>query len=119
MNYKRFFFQTRVWQASEREVPGGLMASMVFLALMALMALTVPCAWAAESRSDVPVPSLETSANALETLTPEGLREGVSPVAVLPRANPLEAVQGVVKTVLSSALETVQSNGLVEAGMAS
>jgi rare lipoprotein A len=106
MNYKQFFFPGKIWWAAE---------------LLVLLA----CANASASdmrgdvRSEVPAPPLEQAVNAVEALANEVTRDSVFVMSTSSRHTPLEAVQDAVKNVLSSALETVQSNSLVEAGMAS
>ena len=106
MNYKQFFFPGTVWLAAP---------------LLVLLA----CASASASdmrgdvRSEVPAAPLEQAVNAVEALANEVTRDSVFVMSTSSRHTPLEAVQDAVKNVLSSALETVQSNSLVEAGMAS
>jgi rare lipoprotein A len=110
MNYKRFFFPSKVWLAAE---------------LLALLMLANAGAWASETRSEVPAAPLEHAVNAVEAMAMEAARDtaasasSATAMSTSPRHTPLVAVQDVVKNVLNSALETVQSNSLVEAGMAS
>lgn len=110
MNYKQFFFTGKVW----------LVAELLLLAL-----LTGSGAWAGETRGEVPAAPLEYAVNAVEAMAIEAARDtaasasSASMVSTSPRQTPLVAVQDAVKNVLNSALETVQSNSLVEAGMAS
>jgi rare lipoprotein A len=109
MNNKRFFFRVKVWLAAE---------------LLMLLLLACPKAWAVDARSEVATVSVEPAFTMGETLAYEGARDsaataGVSAFLTSPRLNPLELVQDKVKNVLSSALDSVQSNSLVEAGMAS
>ena len=114
MNYKRFFFTGKVWLAAE---------------LLVLLLLASSGAWAndirGEVRSDAPAAPLEHAVNAVEAMAMEAARDtaasasSATAMSTSPRQTPLVAVQDAVKNVLSSALETVQSNSLVEAGMAS
>jgi len=110
MNNKRFFFRVKVWLAAE---------------LLMLLLLACSSAWAMDVRSEVPTVSVEPAFTMGETLAFEAARDsapgtvGASAFLTSPRQNPLEAVQGAVKNVLSSALDSMQSNSLVEAGMAS
>jgi rare lipoprotein A len=102
MNHKRFFFPVGLWLVAE---------------LLVLLACSA--ASAAESRNEVPAASLEPALMAVDVLASEVSRDSVPVLPISLRQNPLETVQGVVKNVLSSALETVQSSSLLEAGMAS
>jgi rare lipoprotein A len=102
MNHKRFFFPVGLWLVAE---------------LLVLLACSA--ASAAESRNEVPAASLEPALMAVDALTSEASRDSVAVLPISLRQNPLETVQGVVKNVLSSALETVQSSSLLEVGMAS
>ncbi len=114
MNYKRFFFTGKVWLAAE---------------LLVLLLLASSGAWAndirGEVRSDAPAAPLEHAVNAVEAMAMEAARDtaasasSATAMSTSPRQTPLVAVQDAVKSVLNSALETVQSNSLVEAGMAS
>jgi len=114
MNYKRFFFPGKVWLAAE---------------LLVLLMLASSGAWAndirGEVRSDAPAAPLEHAVNAVEAMALEAARDtaasasSAAAMSTSPRQTPLVAVQDAVKHVLNSALETVQSNSLVEAGMAS
>jgi rare lipoprotein A len=110
MNYKRFFFHGKVWLAAE---------------LLVLLMLAGSGAWAGETRGEVPAAPLEQAVNAVEAMAIEAARDtaasasSASMVSTSPKQTPLVAVQEAVKNVLNSALETVQSNSLVEAGMAS
>jgi rare lipoprotein A len=114
MNYKRFFFLGKVWLAAE---------------LLVLLLLASSGAWAndirGEVRSDAPAAPLEHAVNAVEAMAMEAARDtaasasSATAMSTSPRQTPLVAVQDAVKSVLNSALETVQSNSLVEAGMAS
>ena len=114
MNYKRFFFTGKVWLAAE---------------LLVLLLLASSGAWAndirGEVRSDAPAAPLEHAVNAVEAMAMEAARDtaasasSATAMSTSPRQTPLVAVQDAVKNALSSALETVQSNSLVEAGMAS
>ena len=110
MNYKQFFFTGKVWLAAE---------------LLLLAMLTCSGAWAGETRGEVPAAPLEQAVNAVEAMAIEAARDtaasasSASMVSTSPKQTPLVAVQDAVKNVLNSALETVQSNSLVEAGMAS
>ena len=113
MNYKRFFFLGKVWLAAE---------------LLALLLLAGSGAWAGETRGEVPAAPLEHAVNAVEAMAIEAARDtaasassasSATAMSTSPRQTPLVAVQDAVKNVLNSALETVQSNSLVEAGMAS
>ena len=110
MNYKQFFFTGKVWLAAE---------------LLMLLLLAGSGAWAGETRGEVPVAPLEHAVNAVEAMAIEAARDtaasasSASMVSISPKQTPLVAVQDAVKNVLNSALETVQSNSLVEAGMAS
>jgi len=83
-------------------------------------------AWASDmrgdARSEVPSAPLEQVVTVVEALANEAARDSASSASVMstsPRQTPLDAVQDAVKNALNSALETVQSNSLVEAGMAS
>jgi len=83
-------------------------------------------AWASDMRGDVrsevPPAPLEQVVTVVEALANEAARDSASSASVMstsPRQTPLDAVQDAVKNALNSALETVQSNSLVEAGMAS
>ena len=110
MNYKQFFFTGKVWLAAE---------------LLMLLMLAGSGAWAGETRGEVPAAPLEQAVNAVEAMAIEAARDtaasasSASMVSISPKQTPLVAVQDAVKNVLNSALETVQSNSLVEAGMAS
>jgi rare lipoprotein A len=124
MNYKRFFFAGKGWLATE---------------LLALLLLACSGAWAGDVRGDVrgdirsdgPATALEQAASAVDALANEAARDSgasasstysttsASLMSATPRQTPLDAMQDAVKSVLNSALETVQSNSLVEAGMAS
>jgi len=114
MNYKRFFFPGKVWLTAE---------------LLVLLMLASSGAWAndirGEVRSDAPAAPLEHAVNAVEAMALEAARDtaasasSAAAMSTSPRQTPLVAVQDAVKHVLNSALETVQSNSLVEAGMAS
>jgi rare lipoprotein A len=110
MNYKQFFFTDKVWLAAE---------------LLMLLLLAGSGAWAGETRGEVPAAPLEQAVNAVEAMAIEAARDtaasasSASMVSTSPKQTPLVAVQDAVKNVLNSALETVQSNSLVEAGMAS
>ena len=110
MNYKQFFFTGKVWLAAE---------------LLLLLLLAGSGAWAGETRGEVPAAPLEHAVNAVEAMAIEAARDtaasasSATAMSTSPRQTPLVAVQDAVKNVLSSALETVQSNSLVEAGMAS
>ena len=110
MNYKRFFFHGKVWLAAE---------------LLVLLMLAGSGAWAGETRGEVPAAPLEHAVNAVEAMAIEAARDtaasasSATAMSTSPRQTPLVAVQDAVKNVLNSALETVQSNSLVEAGMAS
>ena len=110
MNYKQFFFTGKVWLAAE---------------LLVLLLLAGSGAWAGETRGEVPAAPLEHAVNAVEAMAIEAARDtaasasSVTAMSTSPRQTPLVAVQDAVKNVLNSALETVQSNSLVEAGMAS
>ena len=110
MNYKQFFLTGKVWLAAE-------------LLLLALLAGSG--AWAGETRGEVPAAPLEHAVNAVEAMAIEAARDtaasasSATAMSTSPRQTPLVAVQDAVKNVLNSALETVQSNSLVEAGMAS
>jgi rare lipoprotein A len=110
MNYKQFFFTGKVWLAAE---------------LLMLLLLAGSGAWAGETRGEVPAAPLEQAVNAVEAMAIEAARDtaasasSASMVSTSPKQTPLVAVQDAVKNVLNSALETVQSNSLVEAGMAS
>jgi len=110
MNYKQFFFTGKVWLAAE---------------LLMLLLLAGSGAWAGETRGEVPAAPLEQAVNAVEAMAIEAARDtaasasSASMVSISPKQTPLVAVQDAVKNVLNSALETVQSNSLVEAGMAS
>ena len=104
MNNKRFFFPGKFWLAPE---------------LLVLLLLASAGAWASDTRSEVPVASLEQAVNAVEALANEVARDGGPVMSTSPRQTPLDVVQDAMKNVLNSALETVQSNSLVEAGMAS
>jgi len=104
MNHKIFFFKSKIWWVAE---------------LLILLLLASPGAWASETRSDAGSEALEQGAAVVDVLSPEVGREALSPLSALPRSSSLEAVQGAFKSVLNTALETVQSNSLVEAGMAS
>jgi rare lipoprotein A len=110
MNYKQFFFTGKVWLAAE---------------LLMLLLLAGSGAWAGETRGEVPAAPLEQAVNAVEAMAIEAARDtaasasSATAMSTSPRQTPLVAVQEAVKNVLNSALETVQSNSLVEAGMAS
>ena len=109
MNNKQFFFPMKAWLAAE---------------LLVLLLLACSSAWAVDARSEVPTGSVEPAVTLGESLTNDVARDsaaaaGVSAYLTSPRLNPLELVQDKVKNVLSSALDSVQSNSLVEAGMAS
>ena len=110
MNYKQFFFTGKVWLAAE---------------LLVLLLLAGSGAWAGETRGEVPAAPLEHAVNAVEAMAIEAARDtaasasSATAMSTSPRQTPLVAVQDAVKNVLNSALETVQSNSLVEAGMAS
>ena len=113
MNYKQFFLTGKVWLAAE---------------LLVLALLTGSGAWAGETRGEVPAAPLEHAVNAVEAMAIEAARDtaasassasSATAMSTSPRHTPLVAVQDAVKNVLNSALETVQSNSLVEAGMAS
>jgi rare lipoprotein A len=110
MNYKQFFFTGKVWLAAE---------------LLMLLLLAGSGAWAGETRGEVPAAPLEHAVNAVEAMAIEAARDtaasasSATAMSTSPRQTPLVAVQDAVKNVLNSALETVQSNSLVEAGMAS
>ena len=110
MNYKQFFFTGKVWLAAE---------------LLLLLLLAGSGAWAGETRGEVPAAPLEHAVNAVEAMAIEAARDtaasasSATAMSTSPRQTPLVAVQDAVKNVLNSALETVQSNSLVEAGMAS
>ena len=110
MNNKRFFFPIKAWLAAE---------------LLMLLLMACSSAWAVDVRSEVPTGPVESAVTLAETLGNEAARDsaagsaGASAFLSSPRQNPLEAVQGAVKNVLNSALDSVQSNSLVEAGMAS
>ena len=110
MNYKQFFLTGKVWLAVE---------------LLLLALLTGSGAWAGETRGEVPAAPLEHAVNAVEAMAIEAARDtaasasSATAMSTSPRQTPLVAVQDAVKNVLNSALETVQSNSLVEAGMAS
>ena len=103
MNYKRFFFSGRAWLATE-----------VFVLLM----LACSGAWASDARSEAG-DALEQAAVAADALANEAVRDTLPVAATSPKLSSLDAVQGALKNVLSSALESVQSNSLVEAGGAS
>lgn len=103
MNHKRFFSPIKVWLAAE---------------LLVLVLLACPAARAAELQNEVPA-ALEPALNAVDVLANEVTRDGSLFLPPSVRQNPIEAVQGVVKNVLSSALEAVQSSSLLESGMAS
>jgi rare lipoprotein A len=115
MNYKRFFFLGKVWLAAE---------------LLVLLLLACSGASAGDMRGEVrsevpPAPLVEHAVNAVEAMAMEAARDtaasasSATAMSTSPRQTPLVAVQDAVKNALSSALETVQSNSLVEAGMAS
>ena len=110
MNYKQFFLTGKVWLAAE---------------LLVLLLLAGSGAWAGETRGEVPAAPLEHAVNAVEAMAIEAARDtaasasSATSMSTSPRQTPLMAVQDAVKNVLNSALETVQSNSLVEAGMAS
>lgn len=113
MNYKQFFLTGKVWLAAE---------------LLVLLLLAGSGAWAGETRGEVPAAPLEHAVNAVEAMAIEAARDtaasassasSATAMSTSPRHTPLVAVQDAVKNVLNSALETVQSNSLVEAGMAS
>ncbi len=110
MNYKQFFLTGKVWLAAE---------------LLVLLLLAGSGAWAGETRGEVPAAPLEHAVNAVEAMAIEAARDtaasasSATAMSTSPRQTPLVAVQDAVKNVLNSALETVQSNSLVEAGMAS
>jgi rare lipoprotein A len=115
MNYKRFFFAGKVWLAAE---------------LLVLILLACSGASASDMRPDVrsevpSAPLVEHAVNAVEAMAIEAARDtaasasSATAMSTSPRQTPFVAVQDAVKNVLNSALETVQSNSLVEAGMAS
>ena len=105
MNYKRFFFVNKAWLAAE---------------LLALFLLACSAARAADTRSEGLAIPAEPVTTATEGLAPEALRDNTT---LAPRLPPLDAMQGAVKNVFSSALETVQStvqsSSLLESGVAS
>jgi rare lipoprotein A len=110
MHHKKFF------------LPSGVGLATALLVLL----LAGSGAWASDmrgdARSEVPPAPLEQVVTAVEALANEAARDSASSASVMsttPRQTPLDAVQDAVKNALNSALETVQSNSLVEAGMAS
>lgn len=110
MNNKRFFFPIKACLAAE---------------LLMLLLLACSSAWAIDTRIEGPNGLVEPAVSVGDTLVNEATRDGAPGAAsglatsLSPRLNPLELVQDTVKNVLNSALDSVQSNSLVEAGMAS
>ena len=110
MNNKRFFFPIKAWLAAE---------------LLVLLLLACSSVWAIDTRSEMPNGLVEPAVSVGDTLVNEATRDGAPGAAsglatsLSPRLNPLEVVQDAVKSALNSALDSVQSNSLVEAGMAS